>query len=167
MPAFGRELNERSKLRWKRIMVLVIGATSIGIAISFANVYRLATISWAILLVGLFVPFALGMYWRSANGSGATAGFIGGFVSWLAGTLYFYPATKAANTIDGVLEIEDALWDAVYISCTPAVLVSLLLMIAVSLLTGRRNPPIPLTDADGKPLPLDRRLGTMMPRDLF
>jgi SSS family transporter len=167
MPVFGHSLDERAKLRWTRIMVLVIGATSIAIAILIANVYRLATISWAILLVGLFVPFALGMYWRSANDKGAIAGFVGGFASWLAGMVYFYPTAMAANTVDQVLEIEGAVWDAVYISCTPAVLVSLVLMLAVSLLTGRRNPPIQLTDVDGNPLPLDKRLGTLAPRDLF
>ena len=97
-------------------MVLVIGVTSMGIAAAIATVYRLATISWAILLVGLFVPFAFGMYWKRANRSGALAAFVGGFLTWLGGTFYFYPATKAANTVDGVLALEEAVWDAVYIA---------------------------------------------------
>ncbi len=162
-----RPLTDEEKLRWTRIMVLVIGAASIVIGILIANVYRLATVSWAILLVGLFMPFAFGMYWRWANKSGAIAAFLGGFASWLAGMFYFFPTTRAVNTSEGVLSLEDAVWDAVYISCTPAVIVSLLLMVAVSLITRHHDLPRTLTDVDGQPLPLENRLGILPPRNLL
>jgi Na+/proline symporter len=167
LPLLGIRPDDREKLRWTRIMVLVIGGMSIGIAVAIANVYRLATISWSILLVGLFVPFALGMYWKLANASGAMAAFLGGFITWLVGTFYVYPTTKVANTIEGELAMEDAVWDAVYISSTPAIFVSLLLMLVVSFITQSRDPAIPLTDADGQPLALEKRLGAVMPRDMF
>ena len=128
--------------------------------------YRLATISWAILLVGLFTPFAFGMYWKKANRLGAVASFLGGFGSWLLGVFYFYPLTARVNTANGQVAIEDAMWDAVYISCTPAVIVSILLMIGVSLATQRRNPPMPLVDVDGNPLLLNNRLGILPPREI-
>lgn len=167
LPLCGLELDDRAQLRWTRAMVLVIGFASIMIAVLIANVYRLATISWAILLVGLFVPFACGMYWPMANRSGAIASFAGGFFTWLVGAFYFFPATRAANTLDGVLSLEDAVWDTVYISCTPAVIVSLLAMFLVSLLTRRSDRPLALTDVDCQPLPLKGRLGILAPRDML
>jgi Na+/proline symporter len=138
-----------------------------AIAILIANVYRLAIVSWTILLVGLFMPFAFGMYWRAANKSGAIAAFWGGFISWLIGSMYVYPTTSENNMVEGVVEFEDAVWDAVVISSTPAVIVSLVMLVVVSLLTRHRDPPMSLTDVDGRPLPLENRLGVLLPRDLL
>ncbi|MBN2578770.1 MAG: sodium:solute symporter family protein [Pirellulales bacterium] len=167
LPWWRPGLSDRQKLLWTRIMVVVNGTMSIVIAVAIATIYRLATISWAILLVGLFAPFAFGMYWKKANAAGAVAAFLGGFLAWLAGFFYFYHAeTQAANTVEGALNLEDAVWDAVYISCTPALLISVALMIAVSLLTQRNHPPLPLTDVDGQPLPLEKRLGCLPPKGL-
>lgn len=168
LPTIWPEMDEVQKLRWTRIMVVVIGLSSIGIALAIATIYKLAMISWAVLLVGLFVPFAFGMYWKKANRSGAIAAFLGGFATWLAGVLlWFYPITKVANTADGILDFESAVWDAVYISSTPAVFVSVVLMVVVSLLSQQIDPPRPLTDVEGNPLPLDKRLGLVPPRDMF
>jgi len=169
LPAIWPEMDDVQKLRWTRIMVVVIGLSSIGIAMAIATIYKLAMISWAVLLVGLFVPFAFGMYWKKANRSGAIAAYLGGFATWLVGVLvWFYPITKVANTAaDGILDFESAVWDAVYISSTPAVIVSLVLMVVVSLLSQRVDPPRPLTDVQGTPLPLDKRLGLVPPTDMF
>lgn len=167
LPTFWPNMDDRQKLLWTRIMVLVIGFASIGIALAIATIYRLAMISWAVLLVGLFAPFAFGMYWKRTNSAGAIASFIGGFFTWLAGVFWFLPVTKVANTAEGVLDLESAIWDAVYISSTPAVIVSVVLIVSVSLLTQRRIPPRPLTDVDGNPLPLDKRLGTVAPKDML
>jgi SSS family transporter len=167
LPRIWPDMDDRRKLLWTRIMVVVIGLASIGIAAAITNIYKLATISWALLLVGLFVPFALGMYWRKANGSGAVAAFLGGFATWLAGLVCLYPTTAETNTAEGEVDVINAVWDAVYISSAPAVGVSLVLMVAVSLLTQRRDPPRLLTDADGAPLPLEKRLGWMAPKDVW
>jgi len=167
LPLFRARMDDRQKLSWTRIMVLIIGFTSMVIGVLIANVYRLATISWAILLVGLFVPFAFGMYWTRANRRGAVASFAGGFLTWLAGTFYFFPVAREANTTEGLLDLESAVWDSVYISCTPAVAVSLTLMVVVSLVTQRQAPPLPLTDVEGQPLPLEQRLGVLRPKDLL
>jgi SSS family transporter len=74
---------------------------------------------------------------------------------------------RLVNTTDGVLNYEDAVWDAVYISSTPALAVSILLMVVVSLATQRTDAPRPLTDVDGNPLPLSKRLGLLSPARIF
>jgi SSS family solute:Na+ symporter len=167
VPFFRPNAGDVQKLRWTRIGVVVIGVISVGIAVAISNIYRLATISWSLLLVGLFVPFACGMYWRKANRSGAIAGFLGGFIAWLAGVFYLLPTTRAQNTLGEKVDLQNAVWDAVYIASTPAVLVSLVALVAVSLLTQRWDAPMPLTDVDGHRLPLRRRLGILPPQDIL
>jgi SSS family transporter len=168
MPFFrSRKLDGRQQLAWTRIMVLINGSVSILIAVVISEMYRLAMIAWAVLLVGMFTPFAFGMYWKKANRSGAIAASLGGFVAWLVAVFYYLPATKEVNTTDGVLSFEDAVWDAVYISSTPALAVSIVLMIVVSLATQRADAPRPLTDVDGNPLPLTKRLGLLSPARIF
>lgn len=48
-----------------------------------------------------------------------------------------------------------------------AVLVSLAAMVAISRVAWRRDRPLPLTDVDGQPLPLRRRLGLLRPREIL
>jgi hypothetical protein len=45
-----------------------------------------------------------------------------------------------------------AFWDAVNIAALPAFLISILVIIVVSLATQKQDPPMPITDVDGKPL---------------
>jgi len=40
-------------------------------------------------------------------------------------------------------------------------------LVAVTLVTQRRDPPATLTDVDGQPLPLCDRLGCLRPTGLF
>jgi Na+/proline symporter len=167
VPLFRPGASDVQRLRWTRIAVVVNGMVSVGIAWAISNIYRLATISWSLILVGLFVPFAFGMYWRKANRSGAVAAFLGGFLAWLAGVFWLLPTTRAHNTLGGEVDFQAALWDAVYNASTPAELVSVGAMIAVSWITHRRDPPRPLTDVDGQPLPLRQRLGFLTPRDML
>ena len=167
LPFFRSHVSESQKLRWTRIAVVVNGVISLAIALAVANIYRLATISWSVLLVGLFAPFAFGMYWRKANRSGAIAGFVGGFLIWLVGLYYLLPITRLHSTVDGQVDVQTAVWDAVYIASTPAVLVSVVALVVISWVTQRQDPPLPLTDVDGQPLPLERRLGWLPPRDLL
>jgi len=166
LPYFRPGASDAQKLWSTRVGVLVIGAMSAGIAVLISDIYGLATISWTLLLVGLFVPFALGMYWKKANRSGALAAFFGGFVTWLAGILILLPTTRLQNTFEGEVDLQSALWDAVFIASTPAVVVSLVAMVIVCLVTQRSDAPRPLTDVDGQPLALRQRLGFLAPKDL-
>ncbi len=167
LPFFNKRVDEVQKLWWTRLMVVLIGIACIGIALVIGETYRLAMISWSVLLVGMFVPFAFGMYWRPANRPGALASIVGGIVTWLIAVGCFLPHTSRVRTVEGELAFEDAVWDAVYIGSPPAFLVSLVLMIVVSLATQKKSPPLPLTDVDGQPLALDNRLGIVSLWDVF
>ncbi|MBN1149035.1 MAG: sodium:solute symporter family protein [Anaerolineales bacterium] len=157
LPFFKPNVDSKEKLRWTRIMVVVIGAISITIALVAGTIYRLAMVAWSILLVGLFAPYAFGMYWKKTNRSGAVAAFLGGFISWIALVLYYYPTALEACAGD----FECGFWDAVYIGSTPAFLISVALVIVVSLLTQKRDAPMPVTDIDGNPLHMKNRLGLL------
>ncbi len=167
LPLIYKQVDEVQKLWWTRVMVVAIGGCCIGLALVIGEIYRLALMAWSVLLVGLFVPFACGMYWNKANRSGAVAAILGGTASWIAAVIYYYEHTAAQNTIDGELAFADAVWDAVYIGSPPALIVSLVLMVAVSLWTQKNDPPLPLTDVDGQPLALTKRLGFVSPREIF
>ncbi|MES2792168.1 MAG: sodium:solute symporter family protein [Planctomycetota bacterium] len=167
LPFVYKHVDEVQKLWWTRAMVVLIGVACMGIALVIGETYRLALMAWSVLLVGMFVPFALGMYWLTANRCGALAAIIGGIGSWVAAIFYYYPHTAIKNTENGVVAFEDAIWDAVYIGSPPAVVVSLVLMIVVSLATKKIDPPLPLTDVDGQPLPLKNRMGFMSPMAMF
>lgn len=161
LPFFKVRLDDKQKLLWTRIMVVVIGLVSITIALLAGTIYKLAMVAWSILLVGLFAPFAFGMYWKKANRSGAIAGFLGGFIAWIILLLYFLPTTMEACAGD----FECGFWDAVYISSTPAFLASVILVVVISLLTQKADAPIPLTDVDGNPLVMKKRLGILPLKD--
>jgi Na+/proline symporter len=115
----------------------------------------LAVITWSLILVGLFAPYAAGFFWKKCNQSGAVAALAGGLLSWVAAVLFFMRhATMAANTgviEEGAVYMDWAIWDAVYMGSIPAFAVSIGLMIIVSLVTQRRDPPRPLVDMNGNP----------------
>lgn len=167
LPSLGKKVDDVQKLWWTRLMVIVIGALCIGIALVIGETYRLAMMAWSVLLVGMFVPFAFGMYWLSANRWGALASIIGGIGTWIVGVCYYFPHTRDRHTFEGDYDFASAMWDAVYIGCPPALTVSIVLMIVVSLATKKFDPPLPLTDADGNLLPLTNRLGFISIRDIF
>jgi len=161
LPFFKKSMTDKDNLRWTRIAVVASGLISVAVALLAGTIYRLAMVAWSLLLVGLFAPFAFGMYWKKANRSGAIAAFLAGFASWIAILLYYYPSTLEACGGD----VECGLWDAIYVASTPAFIISLLTIVVVSLLTQKRDAPRPLTDVDGNPLALTKRLGTMWLRD--
>jgi len=163
LPFFRKNMDDKTKLLWTRIMVVIIGAISITIALLAGTIYKLAMVAWSLLLVGLFAPFAFGMYWKKANRSGAIAAFIGGFASWVVLIAFYMPTTMEACAAD----FECGFWDAVYIGSTPAFAISVLLVIVVSLLTQKSDPPISLTDVDGNPLKMHKRLGILPLKGIF
>ena len=167
LPLFTKKQSDQLKLFSTRIMVVIIGTACIGIALLIGETYRLAMMAWSVLLVGMFAPFAFGMYWKSANRCGALSSCIGGIVVWCLAVWHYYPATAANNTTDGKLAFDDAIWDAVYIGTVPALVVSISLMWVVSYLTKHWDKPLPLTDVDGNPLPMKNRLGFVPFRDIF
>jgi SSS family transporter len=157
LPFFKKDLDGKTKLLWTRIMVVVIGVISITIALLAGTIYRLAMVAWSILLVGLFAPFAFGMYWKKANKPGAISAFFGGFISWVLLTMYHFPTTIEACAGD----FDCGFWDAVYIGSAPAFAISVILLIVVSLATQKSHPPRPITDVDGNEMAFKNRLGLL------
>ena len=154
MPMLGKKLTDTEKVKWTRIWVGIIGFVAVIIAMTAAVIYELGVVAWSLLLVGLFTPFALGMYWKKANHYGGVASFIGGFVSWAIFLLiaYYYGLGGDSTFVVCAEDVNCAFWDAVYISSFPAFFVSVILMVVVSLATQKSDPPKPITDIDGQPL---------------
>lgn len=161
LPFFKVKLSEKAELRWTRIMVVIIGLVSIVIALFAGTIYDLAMVALSLLLVGLFAPFAFGMYWKKANTSGAITAFLGGFAVWVAMILFYFPTTIEACGGD----FSCGFWDAVYIGSTPAFAVSVVLIIVVSLLTQKRDKLLQLTDVDGKYMSLKNPFGNLPLKD--
>lgn len=151
-PIFGKKLDPVEEVKWTRIMVAVSGAVGIVIAVSAAVIYELGVIAWSLLLVGLFSPFALGMYWKKTNQWGAVAGYLGGFIAWGLGIVVAYNFGLGGDSTLVVCagDTDCAFWDATYIASFPAFFASLILTVVVSLLTQKKDAPKPITDIDGK-----------------
>ncbi len=160
-PLFGKKLDAKEEVKWTRIMVLISGLVGIIVAISAAVIYELGVVAWSLLLVGLFAPFALGMYWKKANQWGAVAAYLGGFITW---GICIYIAQNFGLGGDPTMVVcagdtECAFWDATYIASFPAFFTSLILMVVVSLFTQKQDPPKPITDIDGNPFNVHPLLG--------
>jgi Na+/proline symporter len=154
MPMLGIKLSDKEKVKWVRIWVGIIGFVAVIIALTAAVIYQLGVVAWSLLLVGLFTPFALGMYWKKANHYGGVAAFIGGFLAWAIFLVVAYNWGLGGDSTLAVCagDTDCGFWDAVYISSFPAFFISIALQVIVSLATQKIDPPKPITDIDGKPL---------------
>lgn len=151
MPMLGKTLNDVEKVRWTRIWVAIIGAVALVIAISAAVIYELGVVAWSILLVGLFVPFAFGIYWKKANQWGGVAAFFGGFLSWAIFIIiaYNYGLGGDSTLVVCAGDTDCAFWDATYVASLPAFFFAILCMVVFSLATQKKDVPKPITDVDG------------------
>ena len=151
MPMLGKKLDEKQKVKWTRIWVAIIGAVAIVIAITASVIYELGVVAWSLLLVGLFMPFAFGMYWKKSNHYGGVASYLGGFITWALFIVIAYNSGLGgdATIVTCAGDTDCAFWDAVYIASFPAVIASLILMVVVSLATQKVDKPKPITDIDG------------------
>jgi SSS family transporter len=176
----GKKLDGKRALWATRIMVCVNGAIGLSIALWAQTIYELSILAWTLLLVGLFVPFSFGMYWKKANSWGAVSAFVGGFVIWIAATAFFFNTGLGGQSTAAVCEFTAdmgayseawwcALWDAVYIGSFVAFFGSLILMIVVSLASQKACPPRKLTDYYGEELDMTPKLnfGFLPIKDAF
>ena len=152
---FKPDLSDKTQLWLTRFSLLATGIISLLIALFAATIYRLAVLSCTAILVGMVAPYLIGMYWKKANHIGALSSMIVGTVSWVILTFAYYPTTL--EICEGF--VEDATWDAVYIASFPAFLLSIVVLIVVSLLTQKSDPPKALTDLDGKPVDMRNPFG--------
>lgn len=163
-PLFGKKLDAINEVKWTRIMVLINGIIGVVVALYAQVIYELGVVAWTLLLVGLFVPFAFGMYWKKANQWGGVAAVVGGWGSWAILTWVVYQFGLFGEEATGMVcsggdlsllvvfseEWWCGFWDAVYIASFPAFFISLLAMVVISLATQKLDAPKPVTDVDGQ-----------------
>jgi len=176
----GRKLENNSALWATRIMVIVNAAIALAIGLFAQTIYELSIFAWTLLLVGLFIPFSFGMYWKKANSWGAVAAFLGGFTVWVLATVFFFNTGLGGQSTAVVCEFTPdqgvyseawwcAAWDALYIASFVAVFASMILMVVVSLASQKASPPRKLVDYYGEPVDPSLRLnlGFLPIRDAF
>ena len=176
----GKKLEGMKAVWATRIMVITNAAIGLAIALWAQTIYELSIVAWTLLLVGLFSPFALGMYWKKANSWGAVSSFVGGFITWIAATIYFFQIGIDGQSTAAVCEYTADMgiyseawwcgfWDSIYIGSFVAFITSMLLMIIVSLATQKISPPRILVDYYGEPLDpsLKLNLGLLPIKDAF
>jgi len=152
LPHFKPGAGAALELRVTRLCIPAIALGSLLIACYAETIYMLAVITWSLILVGLFAPYAAGYLWKGCNESGAVAALVGGLLFWIAAIAYFMHRITAGIGPGGAGE--GALWDAVYIGSVPAFALSILLLVAVSLVTQKIDPPRRLVDINGRPFKL-------------
>jgi SSS family solute:Na+ symporter len=131
--------SDASVLLANRIAVPLVGAVALLVALRFQTIYQLMVGSFSVMLALLFASFHAGLYWKRANTTGAIASIVAGAVTYAIGPRL----------------VEGEPWDLW------AFLTSAAVLVAVSLLTARRDPPMTLRDADGRVLEYRDRLGVL------
>lgn len=159
----GRE-SGATTLKITRIAIPIVTGVSLLLALEFKTIYHLMVISWSVLLVSLFSSYVAAFFWRRANQAGAIAGYVGGFVTWVACYYWYLPITEAANTNVGHgvgtgVYFQWAMWDSLYISSVWGLIGSVACLVVVSLATQRIDAPKPLVDYDGRPMSNDGWFG--------
>ena len=89
----------------------------------------------------IIVPFILGVWWSKANRTGALAGMASGIAAWLI-TMQVAPY-----------------WPADFMGLAACLVV----MVIVTPLTQKFDPPHEIRDIDGNVVDLNDRLGTLSP----
>lgn len=89
-PAIARRygaLTIRSALRLQRACVVAVAGAAVALALSGKGAFQLVQDSYAMSLVGMCVPFVLGIYARSVPPIAANASMLVGIGSWLVHVL--------------------------------------------------------------------------------
>ena len=148
---FKPDITDKDQLRLTRLGLLVSGIFSLAIALFASTIYKLAVLANTSILVGMAAPYLIGMYWKKGNHIGALASFFSGVISWVVLGIYYYNSYVLPIVYEGEV-MDDAIWDSIYISSTPAFFISVLVFIVASLLSQKQDPPKILTDLNGKPV---------------
>ena len=138
-PVFRKKLTERHRLNFARWSVPVIGALALLVALELQVVYDLVLYALGVILAVLIVPTILAMWWPRANRAGAVAEMITGYVVWIG-----LPFVSPGSPSDFF-----------------GFLAGLGVMLVVSPLTQKIDPPKPVRNVDGEIEPLTDRLGVL------
>ena len=139
LPLVKKDASPQLGLLVARLSIPVCGTIGIIVALQFKAVYTLVLDSNVLGLAAIIVPFIAGAYWKKANRTGALSAMAVGLTVWLT-TMFAAPSLPA---------------DFMGLAA------SLVTMLIVTPLTQKFDPPRPLLDADGKPVNMADRLGTL------
>lgn len=114
-----------------RITVLCIGVIVTIIALNFPYAYVLSVFAFDLTLSTLFVPLALGFFWKKSNGFGATCGIVAGAAVRIVGA-----GLVSGFTFEGITAVSEY-W---YYFTLGGPLASLIFMVIGSLLTQKQHP---------------------------
>jgi solute:Na+ symporter, SSS family len=82
-PILNNRPTDKQLLLLTRASILVISASSAAMACWKSDIYELVAGSSIMSLVSLFVPLAMGMYWKKASARGALLSMITGMITWI------------------------------------------------------------------------------------
>jgi len=136
-----------------RVALPIMTLLAMAIALYFETVYKLIVLSGGIQLATIAGAYIIGYFWSRANTAGAISSFFTGLAAWIIVYQSVLPVTMEANmdvVVEGEVYMDWARDDAIFISLIPAAVVSFLTLIVVSLLTQKKNPPLPMRTRDGK-----------------
>ena len=138
-PVFKRNISPDQKLLITRIAIPVCGIIATYVALEVQVILDLMLDANSFLLVGAVAPYIAGVWWKKANRTGALSAMAAGFSAWILSE-WFYP--ELAGDVIGFG-------------------FSIVTMVIVTLLTQGIDPPMALTDKDGKVIDLKGRLGLL------
>lgn len=139
LPRVVRNPSEQLRLAVARWSVPVMAAIALYNAFNTSSVISAIGDAVAIGFAGMTGPFLLVIWWRKLTSAGGFCGIGAGFATFVASPAIF-PEMPASFV---------AFW------------VSLAVSVTVSLATQKSVPPRALTDADGEPIDLKNRFGTL------
>lgn len=111
-PVLKKQPNDVQFLRITRLTLLAVSIITTILACMKSDIYALVSGASILSLVSLFIPMAMGMYWKKSSAAGAILSMVSGMATWIY--FEYFP-----------LEVP---------SLVPAVLVSLLTMVAGSII---------------------------------
>ena len=122
------QMNDRQFLGVMRLSIVGFAALVLGFALwSNASIFKMVENAYKVTLAGAFVPLFFGAFWKKATSQGALAAILGGLVSWILVETLVGEASLVPPQLIGLG-------------------VSMLGMIAGSLLPQRVGGPTPLED---------------------
>jgi SSS family solute:Na+ symporter len=139
LPYFRHNPAPKLTLLVTRLAIPIIGGIAILIALRVQVVFDLMVDANILGLAVIIVPFVLGVWWTKANRAGALSGMAAGLITWLT-TMSLWP--NLPSDFMGLA------------AC-------LVVMLVVTPLTQKIDPPRELHDDEGNPIEMENRLGTM------
>jgi solute:Na+ symporter, SSS family len=139
LPYVKRDPSPRLTLLITRLAIPLFGGIALLIALRIQVVFDLMVDANILGLAVIIVPFILGVWWTKANRAGALSGMAAGLITWLT-TMSLWP--NLPSDFMGLA------------AC-------LVVMLVVTPLTQKIDPPRELHDDEGNPVDMENRLGTL------